>query len=138
MFYHPRSYNNGFLINLKNLHRSTIFAAFEVFLFTFKGFHYEAKNGYIGIWYIKHVSEKSFKICSEFLCHKKWKSCWKIPHTGDTRSLDACKAVVDKGLNMYDGAFKCVHLEREEAIWALGFSLVEPVQLLFLMMYGHI
>ena len=95
---------NDFLINLKNLHRSTIFAAFEVFLFTFKGFHYEAKNGYIGIWYIKNVSEKSFKICSEFSCHKKWKIRWKIPHTGDTVSLDACKAVVDKGLNIFQRA----------------------------------
>ena len=38
----------------------------------------------------------------------------------------------------YDGAFKCVHRESEEAIRTLGCSLVEPVQLLLLMLYGHI
>ena len=39
---------------------------------------------------------------------------------------------------LYDGAFKCIHRESEEAVWALGFSLVEPIHLLFLMMCGHI
>ena len=36
--------------------------------------------------------------------------------------------------SLYDGAFKCVHRESEEAVWALGCSLIE---LLFLM-NGHI
>ena len=30
--------------------------------------------------------------------------------------------------SLYDVAFKCVHQESEEAVWALGCSLVEPVQ----------
>ena len=38
---------------------------------------------------------------------------------------------------VYDGAFKCVHQESEEAVWALGCSLVEPVHLFFLL-NGHI
>ena len=35
--------------------------------------------------------------------------------------------------SLYDGAFKCVNGESEEAVWALGCSLVEPVQLLLLL-----
>ena len=38
----------------------------------------------------------------------------------------------------YDGVFKCVHRESEEAVWSLDCSLVEPVQLLLLKLDGHI
>ena len=38
----------------------------------------------------------------------------------------------------YYGAFKCVHQESEEAVWALDCSLVELVQLLLLMLDEHI
>ena len=37
----------------------------------------------------------------------------------------------------YDGALKCVHRVSEEAVWALSYSLVKPVQL-FLLLNGHI
>ena len=39
--------------------------------------------------------------------------------------------------SLYDGAFKCVHKEGEKGVWALGCSLVDPVQLL-LLLDGHI
>ena len=35
---------------------------------------------------------------------------YKIPHTGDTVSLDVCKTVVDKGLNMFQRAQVSAHV----------------------------
>ena len=49
---------------------------------------------------------------------------------------EKCLKIKAKGL--HDAAFKCVHRDSEEAVWALCCSLVEPLQLLFLMLDGHI